>query len=114
MINVLPTIVLSLATIGLLSAVYTKGYQSGFLEANTDALIQHADELQLIFLESEEFQKKMESLDLSYTTQQIKLRDEISNLKTKVTLYEQTKQNNCVVFDNEWVYMHDTAARIRT
>lgn len=104
--------VFSVAIIGVMSLFYNKGYDAGFNQATKDALVTHTEELELMFIESEDLEKKINKIDMFYTSQQVELRKEISRLKTEVILYEQKNRNRCLVFDHDWVLMHDEAARL--
>lgn len=110
--NLLPTIILIIAIIGGICGVYNKGYNSGFDSATREALVAHTEEIQLMFIESKEFQEKIDEIDLFYTLQQIKLRKEISRLKGEAIRYEQNKHNRCMVLNHEWVRMHNEAASL--
>lgn len=104
--------VFTIAMIGAMSLSYTKGYDAGFNQATKEALVTHTEELELMFIESEDLEKKFNKIDMFYTSQQVELRKEISRLKKEVILYEQKNRNRCLVLDHDWVLMHDEAARL--
>ena len=99
----------------LVSAVYHTGYRSGFDKAENNFLEQNQDDLQLLFLESEELQDDIAILDNQYVISKNQLESKIELLQDEINRYDENANNSsCIGIDASWVRMHNDAAALST
>ena len=84
----------------LVAAVYQAGYRSGFDNAENDFLEQNQNDLQLLFLESEELQDNIEILDNRYVTSKNQLESKIKLLQDEINRYDKNANNRSLLYLN--------------